>query len=120
MFYIEKIDSQLIPMLRLSKQWGPPPLTRKRRLLKQKMAEAGNSIYGSAINTPLMKQFFAHTVDPYIADAQLLTDDPDKLLEKLSDETQIVVNKMREILTNAEKRSSFLRPISSNASAVLN
>jgi hypothetical protein len=25
MFYIEKIDSQLIPMLRLSKQWGPPP-----------------------------------------------------------------------------------------------
>ena len=24
-FYENKTDSQLIPMLRLSKQWGPPP-----------------------------------------------------------------------------------------------
>ena len=24
-----KIDSQLIPMLRLSKQWGPPPSAKK-------------------------------------------------------------------------------------------
>jgi hypothetical protein len=33
MFYIEKIDSQLIPMLRLSKQWGPPPFSGQQRLM---------------------------------------------------------------------------------------
>ena len=88
----------------------PEQIVRKRRLLKEKMAEAGNSIYGSAINTPLMKQFFALALDPYIADAQLLTDDPDKLLEKISDETQIVVNKMREVLAGAEKEIIIFTP----------
>jgi putative cardiolipin synthase len=99
-----------IPMEAIFEAKDPKQLTRKRRLLKQKMAEAGNSIYGSAINTPLMKQFFALALDPYIAEAQLLIDDPDKLLKKVSDETQIVVNKMREVLVNAEKEIIILTP----------
>ena len=32
MSYMEKIDSQLIPMLRLSKQWGPPPIIKYKVL----------------------------------------------------------------------------------------
>ena len=99
-----------IPVEAIFKAKDPEQITRKRRLLKQKMAEAGNSIYGSAINTTLMKQFFALALDPYIADAQLLTDDPDKLLKKVSDETHIVVNKMREVLVNAEKEIIISTP----------
>jgi len=99
-----------IPMEVLLKAKNPEQLALTRSLLKQKMAEAGNSIYGSAIDTPLMKQFFAGTLDPYIADALLLTDDPDKLLEKVSDETQIVVNKMREVLADAEKEIIIFTP----------
>ena len=99
-----------IPMEVVFKAKDPEQLTRKRSLLKQKMAEAGKSIYGSAIDTPLMKQFFARALDPYIANALLLTDDPDKLLENVSDESQIVVNKMREVLADAEKEIIIFTP----------
>jgi putative cardiolipin synthase len=74
------------------------------------MAEAGDSIYGKAIDTPLMKQFFNRDIDPYIAEALLLSDNPDKLLVKISDETQIVVNKMREALADAEKEIIIFTP----------
>ena len=99
-----------IPLEAFVKAKNPEQLARKRRLLKQKMVEAGDSIYGSAIDTPLMKQFFARNLDPYIADALLLTDDPDKLLENVTDETQIVVNKLREVLADAEKEIIIFTP----------
>ncbi|MGB5883255.1 MAG: phospholipase D family protein [Desulfobulbales bacterium] len=99
-----------IPLEALVKVKNPEQLARKRRLLEQKMAEAGDSIYGSAIDTPLMKKFFARTIDPYVADALLLTDDPDKLLEQVSDETQIVVNEMREAFADAEKEIIIITP----------
>jgi len=99
-----------IPHEAFFKAKNPEQLARKRKLLKQKMIEAGDSIYGSAIDTPLMKQFFARNLDPYIADALLLTDDPDKLLENVTDETQIVVNKMREVLADAKKEIIMFTP----------
>jgi putative cardiolipin synthase len=99
-----------IPFEVMLKKKSPEKIARKRNLLKQEMAEAGDSIYGKAIDTPLMKQFFDRTIDPYIAEALLLTDDPDKLLENVSDETQIVVNKMREALADAEEEIIIFTP----------
>ena len=64
------------------------------------MRDSGDSIYAEAINTPLMKQLNELSLSPYIAEARLLTDDPQKLLEDVSDEQQIVVNEMREGLVS--------------------
>ena len=64
MSYMEKIDSQLIPMLRLSKQWGPPPVMPPEgyarwslRLLAEKVVELDyiDSISHEAIRRVLKK-----------------------------------------------------------------
>ena len=99
-----------IPLEALVKVKDAEQLAVRRKLLNEKMAEAVNSIYGSAINTPLMKQFFSHSLNPYIADSQLLTDHPDKLLDPVSDDTQIVVNKIREVLASADKEIIIFTP----------
>ena len=78
--------------------------------LEREIAEAGQSIYADAIHTPLMQQFFAHTLDPYLADARLISDDPDKLLQKVSAEQQHVANELREVLLQAESEILIFTP----------
>ena len=88
----------------------PDELGPAMERLRQAMAEAGNSIYADAISSPLMQQFFARELSPYIADAQLLTDEPEKLLQEVSDEYQIVVTEMAKVLRAAEKEIVIFTP----------
>lgn len=99
-----------MPMESLFAEDGSKKLERARDQLTREMEEAGDSIYGKAINTPLMKQFFEQSLDPYIADARLITDDPQKLLEKVSGDQQVVVNEMREALAAAEREIYIFTP----------
>jgi putative cardiolipin synthase len=99
-----------MPMEALFAEDGSKKLERARVQVTREMAEAGDSIYGKAINTPLMKQFFEQSLDPYIADARLISDDPQKLLEEISDDQQVVVNDMREALAAAEREIYIFTP----------
>jgi putative cardiolipin synthase len=99
-----------VPMEALFAKDGSKKLERARDQLTCEMAEAGDSIYGKSINTPLMKQFFEQSLDPYIADARLIMDDPQKLLEEISDDQQVVVNDMREALAAAEREIYIFTP----------
>jgi len=78
--------------------------------LRQAMREAGDSIYADAIGTPLMQQFFAKSLPPYIADARLITDEPQKLLAEVSDEYQVVVMAMAKALRAAEEEIIIFTP----------
>lgn len=78
--------------------------------MKQEMEEAGTTIYGEAVHTPLMQQLTDQSVKPYIAEARLLADDPQKLLEDVSTDQQYVVNEMREVLLAAEKEIYIMTP----------
>jgi putative cardiolipin synthase len=78
--------------------------------LRAAMDEAGNSIYADAISTPLMQQFFADALPPYIAEARLITDEPQKLLEDVSEEYQLVVAEMAEALRGAEQEIIIFTP----------
>ena len=99
-----------VPMEALYREDDEETIEQTRAKLKQKMDEAGQSIYADAINTPVLKQLGAHELKPYIAQARLITDDPQKLLEDVSQEQQILVNEMREAFLEAESEIIILTP----------
>jgi putative cardiolipin synthase len=81
-----------------------------RVLLEQEMADAGQTIYAEAIQTPVLKKFNAREASPYIALARLITDDPDKLLQPVSDDQKIVASEIRQALLDAESEIIFITP----------
>jgi putative cardiolipin synthase len=99
-----------VPMEALYTDKDPGKLEKARTALLQDMRDSGDTIYAEAINTPLMKQLNELSLSPYIAEARLLTDDPQKLLEDVSDEQQIVVNEMRKALLAAEEEIIIFTP----------
>lgn len=99
-----------VPMQALFDETNAQKIEGARSQVEREMAEAGDTIYGDAINTPLMSQLIAQTLDPYIAPARLITDDPQKLLEEVSDDQQIVVNEMREALAAAQSEIYVFTP----------
>ena len=99
-----------VPMEALFTQDDEEKAAEVRERLRQSMAEAGTSIYGEAISTPVIKQLSVGTLAPYIADARLITDDPQKLLEDVSEEYQVVVNEMREVLRTAQSEIFISTP----------
>jgi putative cardiolipin synthase len=99
-----------VPMEALLKKDDKDEIEQERARLKQEMAEAGQSIYADAVTTPLMKQLISLELAPYIAEARLLTDDPQKLLEDVSKEQQIVVNEMRKAFLEAKNEIIIFTP----------
>jgi len=99
-----------VPMAALFDEKNRDKANQALATLKQDMAEAGNSIYADAVSTPLMEQFFNNAMAPYIAEARLLVDDPQKLLEDVSQEQQVVVNEMRKVVLAAEKEVVIFTP----------
>jgi putative cardiolipin synthase len=57
-----------------------------------------------------MQQLLADELDPFIAPARLLYDNPEKLLEKVSDEQQIVMREVRATLAEAEQEIYIFTP----------
>ncbi len=76
----------------------------------QAMAEAGETIYGDAVNTPLMKQFYARSLPPYLAGAELLVDSPEKLLSPVAVEHQAVGIALRDAMAAAEQEILIYTP----------
>jgi len=99
-----------VPMEALFSESDKEKLADTRKQVNQLMAEAGESIYADAINTLILQQLSSNKIKPYIADARLITDDPQKLLEEVSDEQQIVVNEMRDALLQADSEVIILTP----------
>ncbi len=81
-----------------------------RLLIDEEMAKAGKSIYAEAIQTPVLKKFEAGEALPFIAPATLITDDPDKLLQEISDDHKIVASEIRQALVDAESEIILITP----------
>jgi len=99
-----------VPMEALFKEDDEETIEQTQARVKREMAEAGESIYADAINTQVIKRLDSYELKPYIAPARLLTDDPQKLLEDVSQEQQIVVNEMRQALMEAENEIIIITP----------
>ncbi len=99
-----------IPMEQLFQEQDKEKLATVRESMQKEMAEAGQSICAEAINTEVLQKLSAQQYEPYIANARLLTVDPDKQLQDVSSDTQIVVNDMRKVLLDAESEVIIITP----------
>ncbi len=99
-----------VPMAVIFQLKDSNKIVQARTSLDAEMAEAGETIYAEAISTPVIKQLESQELAPYIANAQLLTDSPEKLLTNISPEQQVVVNDLRSVLAAAEQEIIVFTP----------
>jgi putative cardiolipin synthase len=99
-----------IPMDAFYDEYDADELDALRSKVKARMAETGESIYDEATHTELMKSFLGHNINPYIADATMIVDDPQKLLEKVSQGQKIVATAIAHALNEAEKEIVIYTP----------
>ena len=74
-----------------------------REQLNTAMRATGDSIYRQAIDAPLVQSLLNRTATLFPADAEVITDDPDKLLNEVSREQQILITRMAEVVAAATK-----------------
>lgn len=99
-----------VPIAALYMQDDPGKLAADYEELDQEMAATGDSVYAEAINTDVIRKLDSMEIRPYIANARLIADDPQKLLEDVDGEYQVVANELREIFLQAEQEIIILTP----------
>jgi cardiolipin synthase C len=67
------------------------------------MRATGDSIYRQAIAAPLVQNLLNRDATLFPADAEVITDDPDKLLNEVSAEQQILITRMADVVAAASK-----------------
>jgi len=99
-----------VPMDAFYDEVDSTKLEQTRARLEQAMQDTGQSIYATAINTELMQNFFSRSLDPYLADARMIVDDPNKLLVKVSDDQKIVATEIVQAFQEAEREILIFTP----------
>jgi putative cardiolipin synthase len=74
-----------------------------RAELDAAMRRMGDSIYRQAIAAPLVQDLLNRDATLFPADAEVITDDPDKLLNEVSREQQILITRMADVVAAASK-----------------
>ena len=74
------------------------------------MREVGDSIYADATHTQLISHMFDQRVLPYISDAEMIVDDPEKLTQEVAVEQQIVVTRIAQAINEAETEVIVFTP----------
>jgi putative cardiolipin synthase len=99
-----------VPLKAIYREDDPEKIAEARKSIEQEMADAGDTIYGEAVVAPLLQRFTNQEISPYIAEAELIADRPDKLLQPVSDDQQIVINEIRKAFLAAEKEIYIFTP----------
>ncbi len=81
-----------------------------RAKLSAAMRTTGDSIYRQAIDTPLVQNLLNRSATMVPAGVEVITDDPDKLLNKVSRDQQILVTRMAEVVAAATKEVIISTP----------
>lgn len=77
-------------------------LETRRGEFDEAMQTSGQTIVEQALNAPLVQDLLSGTATLYPAETEVITDDPDKLLNKVSDEFKVLVTRMAEVVAGAD------------------
>jgi putative cardiolipin synthase len=86
------------------------PMMELRERARAAINATGRSIYLKAIDTPLVQDMLTGKAMVYPATAEVITDDPDKLLNKISSDQRILVTRMAEVVAAAESEVIVINP----------
>lgn len=96
------------PISALKRDVGSYEALREEMLLA--VNSIGRDIYLKSIDTPLVKDLLDRKAMFYPADAEVITDDPDKLLNEISMDQKILVTRMVEVIAGAESEVIVINP----------
>jgi len=99
-----------IPMEAFEKNKKLPDLETARANADQAAYDASQSIYGRALGSPLIQQLIEDSVELYPAHSRVITDDPDKLLTKVSDEQKILITALARTISEVESEVVVITP----------
>jgi putative cardiolipin synthase len=99
-----------VPMEAFETNKKLPDLATARANVDKASVEAGQSIYGRALNSELMQKISADRIALFPADSRVVTDDPDKLLNKVSADQKILVTALAESIDEAESEVVVITP----------
>jgi len=99
-----------VPMEAFAEGEELPDLETARRNADKRIIEASQSIYGRALGSPLMKEIAEDKVALFPGESHVITDDPEKLLNKISDDQKILVTALAGIIDDAESEVVVITP----------
>lgn len=81
-----------------------------REAFSEELREESDSIYVQAIESELIQDLFNDRIPLFPATAEVITDDPEKLLNKVSQDHQLLVTRMAEVIANANTEVIVVTP----------
>ena len=99
-----------VPMEAFETGKALPDLKTARTNMDKSVIEASHSIYTRALESPLMQNIIDDRVELFPADSQVITDDPEKLLNKVSADHQTLVTELTSIIDEARSEVVVITP----------
>ena len=99
-----------IPMEAFDNNKNLPALATAQANLDKKIIEANHSIYKQALSSPLMQDLIDNRVEFFPSDSRVITDDPEKLLNKVSSDHKILVTALANSVNNAKSEVVVVTP----------
>jgi putative cardiolipin synthase len=99
-----------VPMEAFETDKALPDLETARANMDKSAIEASRSIYGRALASPLMQDIAEDRVELFPGDSQVITDDPEKLLNKVSADHKILVTALAGVIDEAESEVVVITP----------
>ena len=99
-----------LPLEAVASKFSPAELEAVRRDIKEEFATVGNSVYEGARSTEVVVDLMEDRRPLYSATAEVITDDPDKLVSAVDVERQYLVNRLREVVGGADREVIVFTP----------
>jgi len=99
-----------VPMSAYAEKHSDNDLEKRRAAIIAALEEAGESLYAQAINSRFIKDVHDDLIELYPAKATVITDDPEKLLNKKSGDYRVLINAVTEALEKAETEVIIVTP----------
>ncbi len=99
-----------VPVEAFSKGEPKQELDDVRTEIDKDIREQSNSIYAKATGSKLIQDLFFAREPLFPAEVEVITDDPDKLRNVISRDHQILINRMAEVVANAESEIIVVTP----------
>lgn len=85
-------------------------LARTRSEFSEKLRREAESVYIRAIESELIQDLFNDRIPLFPARTEVITDDPEKLLNKVSRDHQVLATRMSEVIANAKEEVIVVTP----------
>jgi len=87
-----------------------PELAEARANMDEHVLNASHTIYQRALGSPLVDDLINDRVELFPADSRVITDDPDKLLNKVSSDHKVLVTVLAGVIDEAESEVVVITP----------